>query len=104
MQYKRWEIWWAEVRYEDSPETIESRPVLVVSQQEMFIIAFKMTGTKRVPDYKIKLWQEAGLDKETYIRVNMKLKLYEQDMLSKIGSLQPIDILGFQKCITQIKL
>ena len=43
MHYNRWEIWWANVKYEDAPETVESRPVLVVAQQEIFVIAFKMT-------------------------------------------------------------
>ena len=101
MQYKRWEIWWADVKYEDAPETVESRPVLVVTQQEIFIIAFKMTGTKRVNDYPITDWQGAGLSKETHIRADMKLKLLDSDLTDKIGSLQPRDIIGFQKHITK---
>jgi len=101
MQYKRWEIWWADVKYEDSPHTVESRPVLVVAHQEMFILAFKMTGTERVNDYQIVNWHGAGLSKETFIRTDMKLKLLERDLTNKIGMLQPSDILGFQKLISQ---
>ena len=68
MKCKRWEIWWADVKYEDAPTTIESRPVIVVAPQEVCFIAFKMTGTKRIHDYEIKKWSEAGLTKATYIR------------------------------------
>ena len=40
MQYRRWEIWLARVKYEDYPDIVEVRPVLVAAQQEIFIIAF----------------------------------------------------------------
>ena len=97
MQCKKWEIWWAKVKYEDNPDVVQIRPVLIVAPQEVLIIAFKMTGTERTQDYKVKDWKGAGLDKETFIRVSFRLALQEHDLSGKIGMLQPNDIVGFQK-------
>ncbi|MCL2226264.1 MAG: hypothetical protein FWB97_01350 [Oscillospiraceae bacterium] len=101
MQCKKWELWLAKVKYEDDPNTVKIRPVLIVAPQEVLVIAFKMTGTERIQDYKVKDWQGAGLDKETFIRVSLRLALQEHDLSSKIGMLQPNDIVGFQKHLAQ---
>jgi len=103
MQYKRWEIWLANVKFEDNPNVIKIRPVLVITPQDVFVLAHKMTGTERTKDYEVKNWQKSGLEKKTFIRVNIELQLRERDLLRKIGTLHPGDILGFQKHIDRLK-
>ena len=60
---KRYEIWYANVMFEDMPES-KQRPVLVWDDRA-FVIAYKMTGTDRgdhKDEYEIKYWKEADTD------------------------------------------
>ena len=94
---KRYEIWDAHVRFEDSDET-KTRPVLIWGQA-VFIIAYKMTGTDRGDDrneFRIEFWKEAGLDKPTSIRIQKLLQLKDTDLIRKRGELDPRDRLRFE--------
>lgn len=92
MMYKRWEIWWAKVKFEDSEE-VKRRPVLIIDSN-IVAIAFKMTSTDRgdrPPNYQVREWKEAGLTKETSIRLDKVLRLKPNDFDSKIGELTERD-------------
>ena len=43
-------------------------------------------------EYDITKWQSAGLAKPSTIRTSRKLCLEEQDLIRKMGELQPFDI------------
>ena len=101
MHYKRWEIWLAEVKFEDNPDEIKIRPVLIVAQQEMLLIAYKMTRTKRINDYSIINWVESGLDKQTHIITELRIRLHEKSLKTKIGNLHPNDIIKFLEHISK---
>ena len=93
----RYEIWMAKVRFEDSAE-VKDRPVMIWNDTA-FVIAYKMTGTDRGDnreEYKIEYWKEAGLTKETSIRITKVLKLQKQDLLFKMGELDYRDRLRFE--------
>ena len=100
MQFSRWEIWNAIVKFEDKPDEAKRRPVLVVGNQEVFILAFKITGTE-LKKYRIANWAESGLYKQSYIDCDAVLKLKESDFHEKLGKLHPDDILNFQKCLRE---
>lgn len=53
-------------------------------------ITFK--NKNRELDYKIIKWIEAGLDKQSYVRVDKKIKLPLNVVLVKKGTLQKVDI------------
>jgi len=94
---KRYEIWWAKVKFEESDD-IKERPVMIWNDQ-VFLVAYKMTGTDRGdgPDeYRVKYWAEAGLDKPTTIRLQKVLKLTKEDLLYKIGELDKRERLLFE--------
>lgn len=94
---KRYEIWKAKVRFEESSECKE-RPVLLWDNQA-FLIAYKMTGTDRgdsQDEYRVRHWREAGLSKPTSIRLKKVLKLTKSDLLCKIGELDPRERLLFE--------
>lgn len=97
----KWEIWLAQVKFEDNPSVIKRRPVLIISPSVSCIISLKITGhaprATYEGEYLIKKWREAGLDKESTIRVSKKLRLINTDFVHKIGRLQPIDIIEIQK-------
>lgn len=93
---QKWDIWLANVRFEDNPEESKLRPVLVIDKQNMFILSFKMTShTPRqnfYGEYSIKYYKEAGLIKPTVIRLSKKLLLLENEFIHQIGRLHPYDI------------
>ncbi|MCR5425854.1 MAG: hypothetical protein K6E81_03385 [Lachnospiraceae bacterium] len=93
---KRYEIWDAHVRFEDSQE-IKTRPVLIWGEYA-FIIAYIITGTDRgdtKDEFRIGYWKEAGLDKPTTIRIGKQLQLRKDDLIQRRGRLDPRDILRF---------
>lgn len=101
-ELNRWDLWWADIVYEDQP-VCEKRPVLIYSHETAYIISFKITSHPPRLEYKgeypIKLWKEAGLTKPSTIRCSKKLCLTELDFDEKIGSLHPVDIKEVRKIL-----
>lgn len=98
-----WEIWLANVKFEDDITRVKKRPVLVISPEVSCIISLKITGhaprSEFEGEYRIKKWSEAGLDKESTVRVSKRLLLIQTDFVHKIGRLHPIDIIEIQKLL-----
>lgn len=96
MSYNRWDVWAADVKFEDSPK-IKSRPVLILEGKAIYVICLKMTGAEpRYGEYKLKDWEYAGLKKPTTIRIKKVLHLYPRDLKYKIGELSPFDIANIE--------
>lgn len=108
---KRYEIWRAKVRFEES-EDVKERPVLIWNDMAYSIAAYKMTTVNRTFDhgsgiqnpeeFEILHWQEAGLDAPTFIRLRKVLRLEPEDMVRKIGELDPRDRLRLNIVIAGI--
>ena len=108
---RRYEIWRASVKFEDSSE-VKERPVLIWNNVAYSIVAYKMTSTDRTTDYgkqakkpeefEVKYWREAGLNKPTFIRLRKVLPLQSSDMIKKIGELDPRDQLRFDLALAGI--
>lgn len=98
---KPWEVWLAAVKFEDEPSAVKRRPVLVLNDDQVYILSLKITS--RPPrsgyfgEYSLLKWQEAGLHKPSTVRTSKKLQLFERDFVHKIGRLTPIDILNIIK-------
>ena len=93
MNKSKWEIWWAEVRYEDEPEESKIRPVLVLDDKESFLVSFKITSKLYHKGYRIVLWEDAGLKVESMI-ILKRIRISDKDFHGKIGKLQQRDIIG----------
>ncbi len=94
---KRYDIWWARVKYEDTDGEKE-RPVLIWNKSA-YIVAYKMTTTDRGDDreeFVVEHWKESGLSRETTIRITKVLLLEETDLIKKIGELDYRDRLRFE--------
>ena len=102
---KSWEIWFASVRFEDSPE-IKKRPVVIFKNNIAFILAFKITTheprSNFQGEYKLKYWKEANLRSESTIRLSTTFKLTKKDLDKKIGQLHPNDIIMIQYKMCEI--
>lgn len=95
----KWDIFLADVPYEDLPES-KIRPVVILDDSVAVIDCLKMTGQKpRLGEYVLKDWKGAGLRKQTTVRVYKRLALPQEKLIKKIGTLQIVDIAEIQKLI-----
>lgn len=98
-----WEVWWAKVRFEDNPSIIKERPVVVTGTKELLVIALKVTSQPpRSGEYVLLKWKEAGLMKQSTVRVGKRLLLTDNDLVRKMGMLQAQDIINIQKMMRNI--
>ncbi|MCL2188904.1 MAG: type II toxin-antitoxin system PemK/MazF family toxin [Defluviitaleaceae bacterium] len=97
MSYKKWEVWLANVRFEDSSDVVK-RPVLIVNNEKGCIISLKMTShaVRNDSDYLLKHWKRAGLAKETVVRTSKILQLITSDFVHRIGRISEYDIVQIQ--------
>lgn len=91
---KPWELWSAWFEYEDKRGG-KDRPVLVLFQDDTFIICAEITKHESRPiwgEHEIIRWQSAGLQIPSTVRLTQTRNLKEEDFRLKIGELQPVDI------------
>ena len=94
MTIEPWDLWWAEVKYEDH-EGSKRRPVLIVSADEVYVLSYKITSHEsrnQWGEYEIVQWQTAGLPKPSTVRLTQPYNLPRSSLKKKIGKLTPIDI------------
>ncbi len=99
IEMERWEIWEANVPFEEGTGS-KKRPVLYLSHdEEMYVFSLKMTShepryKKMEGEYEIMRWKEAGLEKPTVVQCSKKLKLKNSDFTGKkYGRLSATDII-----------
>lgn len=99
-----WEVWFANVRFEDQPHISKKRPVLVVDNRFVYILSLKISSQPPrdncFGEYQLLKWQEAGLNKPSTVRISKKLKLVEKDFVHKIGRISTIDIINIRKYLS----
>lgn len=96
---EKWEVWFANVRYEDNPTIVKKRPVIIYDKQHAFIISLKVTGQmprNNKTEYVLQRWSEAGLDTVSTVRLSKQLKILRSDYIHKIGNLRTKDIMGIK--------
>ncbi len=100
-EYDRWEIWEANVPFEEGHGS-KRRPVVILSEEECIVISLKMTShepryKKLEGEYEIMNWEKAGLLKPTVIQCSKLLKLDKNRIGDrKYGRLTAADIIGVQ--------
>lgn len=83
---------------DDISVTLEKRPCLIVDDGRGFLIeensnysGLKLTtresNLKKVKRVEIKNWQTLGLRKKSYVRIELPLKIEDQQLLTKIATL-----------------
>lgn len=87
---------------------LEKRPCLIVNDGRGFLIeencdysAMKITTKnkklKNVNRKEIKNWQEIGLRKKSYVRVELPIKIETQQLIKKIGKVNDDELLVYLK-------
>lgn len=96
----KWDVWLAAVKFEDKPDVIKERPVIIYDKHKAFLLSFKVTG--QMPrknfagEYVLQEWKEAGLDTVSVVRTEQQLKLVPQDFRKKLGHLRTRDIMALK--------
>lgn len=94
---KEWDVYLADVPFDDCPIS-KLRPVVILDHNNYTVGCLKMTSQPpRVGEYVLQKWKEAGLHKETTVRISKRLKLKRQNLKKQIGELHIIDIIEIQK-------
>jgi len=105
MKCKQWEIWDADVKYEDA-ELYKKRPVLIIDAKQEIAVALKMTGQapRTADEYIIKEWQKSSLDKPTTIRTSKVLKIKDNVLVKKRGSILSKERVPLTALLKKMKL
>ena len=101
MQVEPWEVWFANVRFEDETGT-KDRPVIITESGTVFVLALFVTShapRNNWGEVELIKWQYAGLNRPSTVRVTRQLELLESDLRKRIGKLHPVDILQVQRYI-----
>lgn len=100
-ELNKWDIWIADVAFEDDITKSKLRPVLIIDNQKAIILTVKMTSQppriNYYAEYQIQEWQKAGLNKPTVVRISKIIKLSPTLFKKKIGVLHYKD----RKKVTQ---
>lgn len=103
MMPNKWEIWIAEVKFEDDLTKSKERPVLVVDKENEIYFSIKITShaprEKYDGEYSIQKWEKAGLSKPSTLRTSKRLELIDSDFRRKLGKLSTVDIVEVKKII-----
>lgn len=101
-----WDIWFADVPFEDIVGS-KSRPVLITNSLETYVLALKATSHEprgyEPYDVPLRRWREAGLKQPTTVRVSKPVKLEQDQLAYKVGTLHPVDIAYIRQAIIKYK-
>lgn len=96
----KWDVCLAAVKFEDKPEMVKNRPVVIYDKQEAFLLSFKVTGQPLREcckgEYILQEWEAAGLDTVSVVRTSKRLKLEPKDFTKKLGRLRTKDIMALK--------
>lgn len=100
-EMKRWDIFAADVPYQEDPSMSDIHPVLILSDSECLVLKITSHQGSDKPkpyEYVIMKWQEAGLIKPSYIQCDRFIRLPKSRFTGKYyGRLQMTDIIGVQQ-------
>lgn len=103
MKCEPWQVWWANVRFEESNE-MKQRPVLIIDTEKMIALALKMTTHEpRRGDYALMDWKKAGLRQQTCVRFHQKLELTENVIDNQIGAISLFDRLSIMRILSEMQ-
>lgn len=105
-EYKRWEIYWAKVGFEETDES-KIRPVVILNNEIEYVETIKVTTKfpKKYDsfDYRLLKSKEAGLKEESTARVSKQPKIFKEYIFKKIGNLKLEDIIKIRHLLERFK-
>lgn len=90
-----WEVWFALFPYEENPDVLKPRPVIVLDTQTFEVLSTKVTSHNERDedpyDVPILHWKESGLKHKSVARVAKTIQLDKDKFKYKIGTLKEED-------------
>lgn len=96
----RWDVYWADVPFEEDPSQIKRRPVVIARDNTLYVLTLRVTSQAPRPndsyDVVLQHWQYANLTQPSVVRVKKIAQLRPQSIFDRIGRLHPADIIEIQ--------
>ncbi len=101
LNLQTWEIWEADVPYQEDNSKSSIRPVLIVSPTEVLVLKVTTHQHSENPkplEYEISKWMEAGLTAKSFVQCDKFIQLGEGRFTGKkYGRLKAVDIICIQQ-------
>lgn len=95
-QFHKGEVWFVGFPFEENPNEILNRPVIVLDEDSLGVLSVKITKHKvRIEDpydTPILYWNQAHLKFSSTARVSKVITLKPEAFITKIGDLHPDDL------------
>lgn len=104
---KRWDIYWAEVPFEDDPTQTKLRPAIIARDKIETALVIRVTsrGARDCDpyDYEIQDWKAAGLKEPSTVRISKITQILPDKIYDFIGRLSIGDIFEIQRLMDEYK-
>lgn len=103
----RWDIYWADMPYEENPSESKMRPVIIAKDKSVYVLVIRVTSKHARDcdpyDYELQKWKEAGLDRPSTVRVAKIAQIRPDRIGDSIGRLALVDIAALQSVMANYK-
>lgn len=105
---RRWDVYWADVPYEEDPSQSKVRPVIIARDASpAYVLTLKVTSQdarENDPgDFPITYWQAAGLTEPSVVRILKISQLTPDKFGDYIGRIQAADAFAIQAKMNELK-
>ena len=100
-KYNLGEVWWTQFPFQEI-KVSKRRPAIVIDKNTIAVLAMMVTSKAKKNPYSIRIddWQEAGLTRESWARIDRIIQMDEWRMEKKIGDLSESDLLKITQLVT----
>lgn len=105
---RRWDIYWADVPFEDDPGQSKIRPVIIARDASpAYVLTLKVTSQEARDydpgDFPITYWKAAGLNEPSVVRIRKISQLTPDRFGDYIGRIQAADAFAIQEKMNELK-
>ena len=97
----RWDVYWADMPFEEDAAQVKRCPVVIAKDAIVYVLTLRVTSHEARQadpyDYPLQFWQEAGLKRESVVRVRKLAQIRPEAIHGQIGRIHPADALEIQK-------
>lgn len=100
--YNIGEVWWTQFPFQEVDEC-KHRPAIVIDNDKIAILAMMVTSKDKENPYSIRIddWDQAGLDRESWARIDRIIQIDEWRMDKKIGNLSERDLKKIMQLVVE---
>ena len=102
-KYNIGDVWWTHFPFENS-NIVKHRPAIVINDDEIAILAMYVTSKDKETPYSIEItdWEQTGLSKVSWARIDRIISISEWNLDRKIGKLTERDLLKILQLVAEL--